>query len=175
MRNFLLGVILTLAVVFGGGYLYLATGIYNPSAIPDPGKLERSIAHLSLEASVERRAPDQQNPIQATEENLIAGARMYEQFCSDCHGGAKHRVSEFGRTFSPRVPQIINRIPRDPDANLYWTIKNGIKMTGMPYWSHIMSDDDIWKVVTFIKNSDKLPPRAQEEWHKTEHKADHED
>jgi len=166
MRNFLLGVVLTLIVVFGGGYLYLATGGYNPSAQPPPGKFERSIAHLSLDSSVDRRAPKQQNPIQPTDENLITGARMYEQFCSECHGGAKHRTSEFGRTFSPRVPQIINRVPHDPDANLFWITKNGIKMTGMPYWSNMLSDDDIWKVIAFIKHSDRLSPAVQEEWQK---------
>jgi mono/diheme cytochrome c family protein len=37
-------------------------------------------------------------------------------------------------------------------------------MTGMPAWTGILSDDDIWKVVAFIKNSGKLPAETQAAW-----------
>jgi mono/diheme cytochrome c family protein len=169
MRNFLLGVVVTLVVVFGGGYLFLVTGMYNPSAIPDPGKLERTIAHEALDSAVDRRAPNQQNPFQPTDENLIQGAMTYEMACSECHGGAKHKISPMAHAFSPRVPQLINRVPRDPDAHLFWVTKNGIKMTGMPAWATQFSDDELWKVILFIKNSNKLSPAVQEQWQKFAH------
>jgi mono/diheme cytochrome c family protein len=58
----------------------------------------------------------------------------------------------------------VNRVPRDPDADFWWITKHGFRMTGMPGWDGILSDDEIWKVVAFIKNSDKLPPDAHAAW-----------
>jgi mono/diheme cytochrome c family protein len=66
--------------------------------------------------------------------------------------------------FSPPVPQLINKIPHDDDAWLFWVTKHGVRMTGMPSWSSVMSDEEMWKVVAFIKHSDKLPPETQAAW-----------
>ena len=68
--------------------------------------------------------------------------------------------------FNPPAPQLINRIPHDDDAWLFWVTKHGVRMTGMPTWDGIMSDDEMWKVIAFIKHSDKLPPDVQAVWQK---------
>ena len=81
-----------------------------------------------------------------------------------CHGGAAQRISSMRAKLSPPVPQIINHIPGDPDANLWWIVKHGIRMTGMPSWDGILSDQEIWQVVAFVKHSDKLPPEAMKAW-----------
>jgi hypothetical protein len=44
--------------------------------------------------------------------------------------------------------------------------KHGVRMTGMPSWDTIMSDEEIWMIVSFIKHSDKLPPEVTAEWEK---------
>jgi hypothetical protein len=54
-----------------------------------------------------------------------------------------------------------------PENENYWIIRHGIKMTGMPAWDKVLSDTDIWKVITFLRKMgdlDKLPPAAQAEW-----------
>ena len=35
-------------------------------------------------------------------------------------------------------------------------IKYGIRFTAMPGWSGVLSDDDIWKTVVFLKNSSQM-------------------
>lgn len=164
MRGFVVGVVITIAVLVGGLYLCLATGKFPVGADNTPGKFERSIANMAMDEYVDRNAPHQQNPIQPTIENLTQGAREYEEHCAFCHGGAAQRVSSMRGKFNPPVPQIINRIPHDPDANLWWITKHGIRLTGMPAWSDILTDDEIWKIVAFIKASDKLPPEVQTAW-----------
>jgi mono/diheme cytochrome c family protein len=59
--------------------------------------------------------------------------------------------------FSPPAPQLINRIPHDDDAWLFWVTKHGVRMTGMPAWDGVLPDDEIWTIITFVKHSDKLP------------------
>jgi len=77
---------------------------------------------------------------------------------------AAQRISPLRTKFSPPVPQIVNRVPKDPDADFYWITKHGIRLTGMPGWDGILSDDQIWTVVAFIKRSDKLPAEAEAAW-----------
>ena len=67
--------------------------------------------------------------------------------------GAAHRFD--AGEVQPPVPQRIDRIPGDPDANLWWVVKHGIRMTGMPSWDGILSDQEIWQVVAFVNCSGK--------------------
>ena len=71
----------------------------------------------------------------------------------------QEKISPLRDRFSPPVPQLVNRIPHDPEAWLFWVTKHGVRMTGMPAWDGILSDDKIWKIVAFIKRSDKAPKK----------------
>ena len=158
------GVVLTLVVLGGGAWLAANRGWIPVGADNPPGALERRVANMAVDAYVERHAPKQENPFKPSPENLASGAQTYEMRCSFCHGGAASRISPVRTKFNPPVPQIIDRIPGDPDANLWWITKHGVRMTGMPSWDGVLSDDDIWKVILFVKHSDKLPPSAQKAW-----------
>ena len=164
MRSFLLGVAATLVVVFGVTFLLINRGWIPVGADNPPGTMERRLAHMATDAYVARNAPQQQNPAQPTPANLIEGARQYERNCALCHGGALQRISPLRTKFSPPAPQIVNRVPRDEDGNLWWITKHGIRLTGMPAWDGILTDDQIWKIVAFLKHSDKLPPEAKAAW-----------
>ena len=94
------------------------------------------------------------------------GKALFVGNCAFCHGGAKAKISPMRDNFSPPVPQLINRIPHDDDAWLFWVTKHGVRMTGMPAWDGILSDDEMWKVIAFIKHSDQLPPEVQASWQK---------
>jgi mono/diheme cytochrome c family protein len=128
--------------------------------------MEKEAAEMAMDASVERSAPKTENPIQPTDDNLMTGAMLYEKNCSLCHGSVsdKGHISPMSSAFYPRVPQIIRRIPGDPDWHVFWVTKTGIRWTGMPAWGKTMKDDDIWRIITFIKHSDKLSPTVQEMW-----------
>jgi mono/diheme cytochrome c family protein len=119
---------------------------------------------MATDAFVGSHAPKQENPVQPTAAALSDGARTFEMHCSLCHGGAAQRISSMRAKFSPPVPQIINSVPDDPDANFFWIVKHGIRMTGMPSWDGILTDHEIWTVVAFIKHSNKLPPEAMKAW-----------
>jgi mono/diheme cytochrome c family protein len=157
MRGFLLGVIITLIVIFGGGYLYLTTGHFDTRAIPNPpGHFERRAANQSLDEWVDGHASKQQNPFQPTMENIMDGSMTYDKHCALCHGSLKEPVSQMKARFYPPVPQLMNFTPDDPDANLFYVTKYGIKLSGMPGWDGLLSDDEIWKTVLFVKNSAKM-------------------
>lgn len=164
MRGFIIGVILTLLVVFGGAYVYTTTGHFDTRAVgPVPSTFERRAANQSVDEWVDDHAPKQANPFQPTMENLTAGSDIYDKNCALCHGSLKEPVSAMRRKFYPSVPQLLNSTPDDPDGNLFYVAKYGIRFSGMPGWDGVLSDDDIWKTVLFIKNSDKMKNAGQEQ------------
>jgi len=157
MRGFILGVIITMLVVFGGAYFYATTGHFDTRAVGNtPSHMERRIANQSLDEWVEDHAPKQDNPFQPTLENLAAGQKVYEDNCAFCHGSLKQPMSPMRKNFYPPVPQLMARTDNDPDSEIFYVVKNGIRYTGMPGWDGQLSDNDIWKTVLFLKNSDKV-------------------
>ncbi len=91
------------------------------------------------------------------------GSMTYDKNCAFCHGSLKEPISPMRRNFIPSVPQLMSRIPDDPDGNLFYVIKYGMRFTGMPGWSGVLSDDDIWKTVVFIKNSSQMKDTGQQQ------------
>jgi mono/diheme cytochrome c family protein len=164
MSKFIAGVVFTLVVLGGGLYLYVSRGAFPIGADNPPFKFERRLAMRAMDEHVERHAPRLTNPAQPTPANLIEGAKGYEQHCALCHGGATSMMGTLGSHLNPRAPQLTAKIPDDEDWHLFWVTKHGIRMTGMPSWNGILSDDEMWKVILFIKQSDKLPPEVMSAW-----------
>ena len=166
MRAFIAGIIVTLLVLAGSAIAVTHLGLYPIGADNPPGALERILASRAMDVYAEKHKPEGSNPTELTAANLTEGAKEYEEHCAFCHGGAKAKISPMQDKFSPPAPQLVNRIPHDDDAWLFWVTKHGVRMTGMPSWAGVMSDDEIWKIVAFIKHSDKLPPETQAAWQK---------
>jgi mono/diheme cytochrome c family protein len=164
MRGFLFGVVITLLVIAGGVVAVSQFGLYPIGADNPPGSLERALAGAAMDHYAEKHKPAGDNPVQPTSANLTDGAKEYEQHCAFCHGGAKAKISPMQDRFNPPTPQLIDNIPHDDDAWLFWVTKHGVRMTGMPAWGGILSDDELWKIIAFIKHSDKLPPDVQSSW-----------
>ena len=166
MRGFVFGVLVTLLAIAGGVFAVSQFGLYPIGADNPPGSLERALASRAMDEYAARHKPAGGNPVQPIPANLMEGAKEYEEHCAFCHGGAKAKISPMRDKFNPPSPQLINRIPHDDDAWLFWITKHGVRMTGMPTWDGILSDDEMWKVISFIKHSDKLPPDVQSYWQK---------
>jgi len=164
MRGFVIGVIVTLVVLFGGAYIYMTSGAFDTRALGNtPSTFERRTANHAVDQWVDGHAPKQQNPFQPTMENITAGAKLYDDNCAICHGSLKQPVSPMRKNFYPAVPQLMSRTPDDPDGNLFYVVKYGIRFSGMPGWDGQLSDDDIWKAVLFIKHSSELKDQGQQQ------------
>ena len=166
MRGFLAGIIVTLLVLACSAFAVSRLGLYPIGADNPPSSLERSLAGRAMDVYADKHKPDMENPTQPTAANLTEGAKEYEEHCAFCHGGAKAKISPMRDKFNPPAPQLINRIPHDPDNWLFWVTKHGVRMTGMPTWDGVMSDEEIWKIIAFIKHSNKLPPETAAAWQK---------
>jgi mono/diheme cytochrome c family protein len=168
MRNFVLGVIVTLGVLILGGLGLALLGFLPIAANANPPQFENHIAMSAVDASVDRHAPhDAKNPILPTDQNLIDAMKLYSMNCAPCHGGLDRKPSLQQHSFYPPVPQLILHPPDDEEWHNYYVIRNGIRYSGMPAWDTVLSSDDIWKLTTFLSHIEKLPQGAQDYWKST--------
>ncbi len=164
MRGFITGVILTLLALFAGGYFYATTGHFDARAVGNsPSTFEQRTAAKSLDEWVDEHAPKQANPFPANMDTIMDGSMTYDKNCAVCHGSLKQPISPMHSNYYPPVPQLMNRTPDDPDAHLFYVIKYGVRYTAMPGWEGVLSDDDIWKTVVFIKNSGQMKDTSQQQ------------
>ena len=163
MANFIRGIIVGAIMVAAGVYGCARLGLFDLRADQEPSAWEERLAGTAMDESTERHAPQLKNPLPATAENLLAGARLYRDKCSDCHGSPVNPNSDYGRSFYPRVPQFMKQAPDMPDHENFYLIKHGVRWTAMPAWGGIMTDSEIWQVVLVLNRFEKLPPEVMEE------------
>jgi mono/diheme cytochrome c family protein len=106
MKNFLLGVLAALVVLAVGTFAYLKLGLAEVRADLPGSQLENYLMSTAVHASVRRHAPEVSNPIQPTNENLIAGGKMYVGECAGCHGTPGKTENETGDSLYPPIPQF---------------------------------------------------------------------
>ncbi len=167
MRNFVLGAVITLAVLILGGLAYLSLGFFPTNADATPTPLEVRIANSAMDASMEKRAPRTDSPLPATDDNLMDGMKLYTMNCSVCHGTLDMKPSPLEHSMYPPPPQFILAPLDDPEWHINYAIKTGIRYTGMPAWRGTLSDQDIWKLTLFLARIEKMPPGVQEYWKKS--------
>ncbi len=162
MGKFIIGVIIGLLVPAVAGYCYFRFGFAPVATASAPMPFEKTAARMALKARISKEAP-KNAPIQATEDNLTAGAHVYVDNCAFCHGWPNQPATKAAKGMFPLPPQLLNKdemVTDDPVGVTYWKVKNGIRMTGMPGFGEMLSDNEIWQVSEMLKNADKLPASA---------------
>jgi mono/diheme cytochrome c family protein len=164
MGKFALGVIVSLLVLILGGLGFAMLGFFPTRANVEPPHLERHLAMGAVDASMERHAPRVNNPLTPTDENLKDGMKLYTMHCALCHGGLDRKPSTLANSFYPPPPNFISDPPDDPEWHVFYTIRTGIRYTGMPAWDKTLGEQEMWKITMLLSHLDKLPPSVQEYW-----------
>jgi mono/diheme cytochrome c family protein len=164
MGKILLGVVITLAVLILGGLGFAMLGFFPTAANVQPPHLEQHLAMSAVDASMERHAPRISNPLTPNDQNLEDGMKLYTMNCALCHGGLDRKPSTLADSFYPPVPNLVSDPPDDPEWHLFYTIRTGIRYTGMPAWDKTLTEPDMWKITMLLSHLDKLPPAVQDYW-----------
>lgn len=164
MKSFLTGLIVGLLVIPVAGYFYVRSGRMPVATSAPPMPLERYIAHTALHARLAKEAP-KSAPIQPSEDNLLAGAEVYRNNCSGCHGLPGHPALAIATSLFPKPPQLFTTdgmVTDDPPGVSYWKVKYGIRLTGMPAFSRSLNETQMWQVSLLLAQADKLPSAVQQ-------------
>lgn len=165
-KGFLAGALFVVLVLAIGGYAALRSGAVPANADARPPKFERWAARMSLRATLVR-APSVNNPLPASDENLVAGVKLYGQNCAVCHGDASGKPTNVAKGLYQHPPQLAkDGVEDDPVGITYWKVYHGIRWTGMPAFGHSLNDTQIWQITTFLKTMDHLPKAPQSTWEK---------
>jgi mono/diheme cytochrome c family protein len=122
-----------------------------------PGSVEGNIAQTAKEITVGGK--DWVNPTPDDQESQKRGAEHFQHHCEICHGldGQNTGVPIAGR-MSPPVADLASKDVQDyRDGQLKWIIENGIRFSGMPSWKGILTDQEMWYMVRYIRH---LPPKG---------------
>lgn len=126
--------------------------------VSKPSDVENKIAkEVKHEMTVGGK--DVPNPLPATEENIAEGREHFGHHCGICHGldGQASGVP-FADKMAPPIPDLTSKDVQDyADGQLKWIINDGINPSGMPAWKGILNDDEMWKIVHYIRH---LPPKG---------------
>ena len=163
LGNVVLGFFLGIFVLAAGVFLYFKFG-NPPVAVADtPFPFERQIVHIPLNARVDSQM--QKPPFGTSEDVFESGAHVYKKQCANCHGVPGHDV-DYAKHMYPSAPQLWKKhgthgvvgVSDDEPGETYWKVVNGIRLTGMPAFNHILSDAEMWQVSLLMKNADKEMP-----------------
>lgn len=130
------------------------------SARDNPSWLETVVARNVRSMAVPASAKQLKNPVPNTPDNLVEARAHWADHCAVCHANNGSGDTPIGKNLYPKAPDM--RLPSTqnlPDAELYYTIQNGIRLTGMPAWGEAGDNDqDTWKLVHFIRHLPQLTP-----------------
>ncbi|HWZ86580.1 MAG TPA: cytochrome c [Thermoanaerobaculia bacterium] len=160
--KFLSGVVLGVVAAGLGAVALVASGVIDPAASVAPSALETRIARFALDHAVARRAPRSANPLKADGDVLRGGMAHYKSMCVTCHGAPGVDASEAGAGLNPPAPDLtLGRVQKRTDGELFWVVQNGIRMSGMPAFGPTHKDEEIWKIVAFLRHLPALTPEEE--------------
>ena len=135
---------------------------FNLSALPQPGKFETSIADGAKNFLVHREARNsslKEPPI--AQGDLDNAQNVFGSECATCHGNDGRTPTDMGRGLYPRAPDLGNdEVQHWSDPEMFWIIRNGIRLTGMPAFGKQLSEQETWSLVRYLRTLRPSTPKS---------------
>jgi len=174
-----IAILVVLVAALGlGGYAYIQAGLYDVSAAGPRGGLLDDIAERVSDRSVEHHAEGIQAPPLGDPAQLKTGVAHYQEMCVTCHGAPGVERSEIGAGLNPGPPNLVRSARHMSPAEVYWIVKNGVRMTGMPAFGPTHDEAALWAITALVKQLPDLSPEQYQALAKSagpaeEHEEDH--
>lgn len=137
-------------VVFIAALIFVQSGVYNVAADePHLGVVARVLEAVRIN-SIEARADSVAVPDDLdSEERVRRGAQSYAAMCQECHLAPGIEPTPLHQGLNPVAPELDHAVIHGT-RYMFWTIKHGIKMTGMPAWGATHADAELWDITAFL-------------------------
>jgi mono/diheme cytochrome c family protein len=133
------------------------------SARDNPSAIETLIATTARQMAVPSQYRQLRNPLSSSSD-LHAGMEHFADHCAACHANDGGGDTLFAKGLYPKPPDMRQKETQNKsDGELYYTIENGIRLSGMPAFGeeHAKAGDmETWNLVLFIRH---LPNQTAEE------------
>jgi mono/diheme cytochrome c family protein len=155
--RFISGVLATLAVIALLASAFIYGGWYNVAAINPEHPVLAWVMHTTMQTSVHRHASGIEQPIDL-KTRASNGFQDFDEMCVQCHGAPGIERGEVGKGLRPQPPSLAKAAQSWTPSEMFWIVKNGIHMTGMPAFGPTHDDDRLWDIVAFVSGLPTLTP-----------------
>jgi mono/diheme cytochrome c family protein len=159
--NCIKGFLGLVVIAFIAGVAVMFSGIINVGATNPHSLITEIVLSTTMDNSVRYHAKGITAPPLDDTQMVMAGFRHYREMCVGCHLAPGIDSTEIRKGLMPEPPKLQEAVDEWKPAELFWVIKNGVKMTGMPAWGPTHSDQKIWAMVAFLE---KLPHMTAEQY-----------
>ena len=147
-----------LSIVAGVGLILWARG-HGFSARVRPSAFETALAGMVRKLAIPPAVRDLKNPLQPTELRLAEARDHFADHCAVCHGNDGSGRTALNAGLYPPAPDMRKQETQEmTDGELFHTIREGVRFTGMPGWGG--DDEENWKLLLFVR---RLPELTGEE------------
>ena len=152
--KYLLAAGIVLACLMLGAILFAWFGIYNVAATEPHWGITSSLIGMFRDRSIEMHSEGIQVPNLNEAKLREIGFPHYHEMCRLCHAAPEYQPAEFSEGLYPPPPSLTaGHIQEElSDAEIYWIIKYGLKMTGMPAFGLTHEEEELWGLVAMVKD-----------------------
>jgi len=140
------------------------SGIYDISVTRQHLQPIHSVMEIAMRQSVRRYSKGIDEPPLTDPQMALRGAASFRDNCVQCHGAPGVAQSAIGLSMQPLPGPLVDAQQHWRPRELYWVVRNGIKMTGMPAWQYRMPDAEIWDLVAFMQQLPQLNAAQYAQW-----------
>ena len=158
-KRIVIGLLLLVVGALGvGAYMMHNMMDRGFSTRTEPMQMEKVLATTIRGRAIPLRYKTMKNPVAVTPEVIHEGMAHWADHCTTCHANNGGGDTMYGKTMYPRPPDMRQKDTQEmSDGELYYTIKNGVRLSGMPAFGDSGDDDvDSWKLVAFIRHLPQL-------------------
>lgn len=139
-------------------------GLYDISATRQHLQPTHTLMEVAMRQSVRRHSRDIEEPPLSDPQMALRGAASYHSHCVQCHGAPGVAQSAIGLSLQPLPGPLVDARQHWRPRELYWVVRHGIKMTGMPAWQYRLADEQIWELVAFMQQLPQLSAPQYAQW-----------
>ncbi|QIQ85258.1 cytochrome c [Erythrobacter sp.] len=150
-KGALVGAIGMLVLLLAIGLAVILTGAYNVAATDRHNPAVGWALDTAMHNGVEARAGDVGPPPQFTPAMIEAGAGEYKEYCAHCHGGVGAGKAGWAAGMRPHPPALARVADQWSEREIFWMVKHGVKMSGMPAFGPPHDDRTLWNIAAFVK------------------------
>jgi mono/diheme cytochrome c family protein len=161
MRTILRTLAVTFALLPIAAAVFVFSGFYDVSATAPHWRITHWIMDTARVRSIKAHAagiavpPGLDDPAK-----ILTGTEHFAAHCAVCHGAPGVPKGDIAHGLYPQPPDLAEAAKHYSSGELFWILKHGIKMSGMPAWSD-HSDDELWATISFLQ---KLPDMSEQDY-----------
>ncbi|WP_159912962.1 c-type cytochrome [Pantoea sp. 18069] len=140
------------------------SGAYDISATRQHWQATHSLLEIAMRQSVRQQAASIEEPALTDPQMALRGAASFHDKCVQCHGAPGVAQSAIGLSMQPLPGPLVDAKRHWRPRELYWVVRHGIKMTGMPAWQYRLADAEIWDLVAFMQQLPQLDAMQYAQW-----------